>query len=326
MTAPEVQPSHPWRVRLRWFCAALCWVVAGGILLAEGLRLLGIDTWRSSLIAMSTAWPLVVLPGILVVPGAAYLRRRSLTAATVVVVLIVLSAWWPCWIGQTGPGPKGAARLRVLALNVEYTQDTGAAASRQIRAQNPDIVVLSELSPRNQRHLDLTRYRYSSQHPKTNAFGQGIWSRWPITEESTWSVNGLDMLRLTVHTPTGPVRIYQVHTDAPQNAQGRRIWKQQLKQLHEYLNAERRPVIAAGDFNGSHWDGPYSDLLGGPRRIADAGQGRGYLATWPSGRRLPPLLPLDHVLVSRGVGVRHFKVLGPVGSDHRGVLADLTLS
>ncbi len=130
MTAPDARPGHPWPSRLRWFFGALCWVVAGGILFAEALRLLGLDTHLSSLVAMSTAWPLVVLPGALVVLGAAYLRGTALTAAVVVVVLIGLSAWWPCWIGEVGPGPKGAARVRVLSLNIEYSQRTGAAAAR----------------------------------------------------------------------------------------------------------------------------------------------------------------------------------------------------
>jgi endonuclease/exonuclease/phosphatase (EEP) superfamily protein YafD len=315
-----------WRARLQVSIGVICWVIAAPLLFLEAVRLVGWDIHSVWLIALSTAWPLVVIPGLLVVIGAAYLRRRLLGAAAVVVLFIVVAAWWPSWFGAAGAGPKGGTNISLLALNVEYTNDTGAAASRQIKARNPDIVVLSELSPLTLRHLDLRQYKYSWQRPKSNAFGQGVYSRWPLLNVTTWAVNGISMAELTVQTPAGPVRLFQVHTDAPQKASARPIWTAQLKQLRSRMNAETLPIIAAGDFNASHWDASFTDVLGGPRHILDAGAGRGYLATWPSGRRwLPPVFPLDHVLVSEGIGVRGLRVLSPVGSDHRAILATLSL-
>jgi endonuclease/exonuclease/phosphatase (EEP) superfamily protein YafD len=319
-------PPARWRVALQRTIAVICWVIAVVLVLLEIGRLAGWDTHSKWLIALSTAWPLVVLPGLLVVIGGAYLRRRLLGVAAVLMVLILAAAWAPAWIGSAGAGPKGGTALRVLALNVEYSHDTGAAASRQIKANDPDVVVLSELSPLTLQHLDLRQYRYSWLRPEANAFGQGVYSRWPLSQESTWSVDGLAMLRLTVATPAGPVRLYQVHTNAPQGPAARHTWSTQLTMLKQLMNSETLPVVAAGDFNASHWDAPFTGLLGGPRRILDAGAGRGYLATWPSGRKwLPPVFALDHVLVSHGIGVRGFRVLGPVGSDHRAIVADLNL-
>ncbi|MCW2548808.1 MAG: Endonuclease/exonuclease/phosphatase [Mycobacterium sp.] len=316
-----------WRAALRQGITVLSWVIAVALLLLEVVRLAGWDIHSRWLIALSTAWPLVVIPGLLVVIGAAYVRRRLLGGIAVLVLFIVAAAWWPCWIGSADAGSKGGTHIRVLSLNVQYSNDTGAAASRQIKANNPDVVVLSELSPLTLRHLDLSQYPYSWQRPQTNAFGQGVYSRWPLTQESTWSVSGLAMARMTVATPAGPVRLYQVHTNAPQGSAARHIWSAQLAMLRHLINAERLPVVAAGDFNASHWDASYKDLLGGPRHMLDAGAGRGYLATWPSGRPwLPPVFALDHVLVSKGIGVRGFRVLGPMGSDHRGIVAELNMT
>lgn len=307
--------------------AAICWLIAGVLVVLFVLRLLGLDSRSTLLIGLSTAWPLVVLPGLLVVIGAAVLRWRSLIVAAVVLVVIVAAAWFPCWTGKVGAGPSGASHLRLLALNVEYSQNTGAAASRQIKANNPDVVVLSELSPLTLRHLDLHQYPYSWQRPKSDAFGQGIWSRWPLVAKTTWSDSGIEMMVVTVKAPSGDFRLYQVHTHSPEGASGRHTWQSQLKRLKGYLDAERLPVVAAGDFNASRWDSDFQDLFGGRNGIADASTGRGYLATWPSGRSwLPPVLPLDHVLVSHGIGVSGIAVLGPVGSDHRAVAANLTFS
>jgi endonuclease/exonuclease/phosphatase (EEP) superfamily protein YafD len=314
-----------WAAGIRVAVSVLCWLIAGVLLLLELLRLTGLDTHAAPLIALSTAWPLVTLFGVIVMFGAGYLQRRVLGGVAVLLLALLIVAWWPAWFGTVGAGPKGSLPFRLLALNVEYSADTGAAASRQIRSQNPDVVVLSELSPLTLRHLDVRQYRYSWRRPEASAFGQGVWSRWPLKNETTWSSGGVAMVRLTVKTPGGPVRIYQVHTIAPRGPSARRGWRTQLKELRTLMNGERLPVIAAGDFNASHWDGVFSDLLGGPRHIRDAASGRGYFATWPSGRTYPPLLPLDHVLASKEIGVRHFRVLGGVGSDHRAVVADLTV-
>ena len=305
--------------------AAVCWVIAGVLILLAVLRILGLDSQATVLIALSTAWPLVVLPGLLVVLGAVILRWRSLGVGALLCLVIMVAAWIPAWTGKVGPGAPGAARVRVLALNVEYSQSTGPAAARQIRQANPDVVVLSELSSRNLRGLDLSQYRYSWQRPQPGAFGQGIWSRWPLTSKTIWTDHGIAMMQVTVAAPTGSFRVYQVHTHSPQGASGRSTWKSQLKRLKTYLADERLPVVAAGDYNASRWDSAFSDLLGGANHIADANAGRGYLATWPSGWSwIPPVLPLDHMLISRGIGVRDIRSLSPVGSDHRAIVADLT--
>jgi endonuclease/exonuclease/phosphatase (EEP) superfamily protein YafD len=304
--------------------AVVCWLIAVVLLALEVLRLTGGDVHWKWLIALSTAWPLVVIPGLLVIIGAALLRHRVLGIAAIAVLFVVASAWWPCWTGAAGSGPKDGTSIRVLALNVEYSNDTGAAASGQIKANDPDIVVLSELSPLTLRHLDLRQYRYRWERPQSNAFGQGVYSRWPLSAETVWTVGGLSMAELTVTTPAGAVRLFQVHTTAPQSASSIRIWSAQLKELRSRMNAAKLPIIAAGDFNASHWDASYTDVLGGSRRILDAGAGHGYGATWPSGRKwIPPVFALDHVLVSKGIGVQHFRVLSPMGSDHRGIIADL---
>jgi endonuclease/exonuclease/phosphatase (EEP) superfamily protein YafD len=307
--------------------AAIGWLIAAVLIGLEVLRLLHLDERSTRLIAISTAWPLIVLAGLLVVVFALTLRRRLLGVAAVVMMVMIFAAWWPAWTGKVGPGAANARPLRLLALNVEYSQDTGAAVSRQVAAVKPDVVVLSELSPLTLRHLDLTEYRYRWERPTRGAFGQGIYSRWPLISREQWTESGVTMLIVTVRTPAGDVRLYQVHTSAPTGPGSRRMWATQLQRLRSYLHAEQpMPVIAAGDFNASSSDRRFADLFGGPADIRNAAAGRGYQATWPSGRSYPLLLPLDHVLISRGIGVRAYHVLGPVGSDHRGVLADLTLS
>ena len=63
----------------------------------------------------------------------------------------------------------------------------------------------------------------------------------------------------------------------------------------------------------------------GYRDAADTA-GRGLLATWGpyAGRWIPPVT-LDHVLVGRRIGVREVSVVPVRLSDHRAVIAELTV-
>jgi endonuclease/exonuclease/phosphatase (EEP) superfamily protein YafD len=222
--------------------------------------------------------------------------------------------------------------IRLLSLNVQYTQDDGAAVSRQVAAADPDVVVLTELSPRTLRSLDLEQYPYVWQRPTTGAFGQGVWSRWPLETAAMitakWRAKTISMPELIVRTPAGALRLLQVHPPAPTNRADIGSWRDVLARIDARLSTGSGPVIATGDFNASRWVKEYADLLGGPNDIRDAAQGRGFLPTWPQTGQFgawPLFFPLDHVLVSRGIGVRSYRVLGPTGSDHRGVLAELTV-
>jgi endonuclease/exonuclease/phosphatase (EEP) superfamily protein YafD len=275
----------------------------------------------------------VVLPGLFVIVMAVALRHRVLGVAAVVMAVILVAAWWPAWTGKVGPGPANAFKVRLMALNVQYTQADGAAITRQVAAADPDVVVLTELSPATLKSLDLSQYRYSWKRPTDGAFGQGIWSRWPLDSvtmiTAPWKDSSVSMPELTVRTPGGPVRLVQVHPPAPTNRPDAKVWKDVLARIGDRLSQGSGPIVAAGDFNSSRWVSAYGDLLGGPNDIRDASQGRGVFPTWPQTGWLswaPLFFPLDHVLVSRGVGVRDFRVLGATGSDHRGVLADLTIA
>ncbi len=80
-----------------------------------------------------------------------------------------------------------------------------------------------------------------------------------------------------------------------------------------------------GDFNAAPW----SEAL---RRAETASGTRlinGLRLTWsgsvPPGVPMPPGLPLDHILISPGIGVERIKAVTLHGSDHKAVVADLQI-
>jgi endonuclease/exonuclease/phosphatase (EEP) superfamily protein YafD len=54
--------------------------------------------------------------------------------------------------------------------------------------------------------------------------------------------------------------------------------------------------------------------------------GDGLLPTWPTDGKLPPLLPIDHVLVDKRCPVDTFAVFTVPGGDHKAVLTQFVAS
>src|SRR5262249_5745240 len=88
---------------------------------------------------------------------------------------------------------------------------------------------------------------------------------------------------------------------------------------------EGEPRVLLGDFNATLDQSEFRDLLG--RGYADAADtlGSGLEPTWPTNRRFPPLVTIDHVLADRRIGIREYAVEDLPGSDHRAVFAELSL-
>jgi endonuclease/exonuclease/phosphatase (EEP) superfamily protein YafD len=94
----------------------------------------------------------------------------------------------------------------------------------------------------------------------------------------------------------------------------------------EEIHGERGALVVAGDFNATRHHPSFRRFLSDGMADAHEERGRGWAATWPQNRRpLPPLMRLDHVLVSPDVEVRSIREGLGQGSDHRPIIADLVL-
>ena len=124
-----------------------------------------------------------------------------------------------------------------------------------------------------------------------------------------------------------PVVIESVHPIPPIDAELTAMWEAGIRhQIRADAPGPRR--ILAGDFNATFDHHAFRELLDTGYRDAAAEVGKGLTATWPFyGRRslVTPRITLDHVLVPAGVGVRDFRAVTIPRSDHRAILATLTI-
>jgi endonuclease/exonuclease/phosphatase family metal-dependent hydrolase len=124
-----------------------------------------------------------------------------------------------------------------------------------------------------------------------------------------------------------PVTITVVHPQAPLRG-GQPGWQLDLDRLLAALTSTIGQQLVAGDFNASRDHRPFRRLLAAQfADCADAAQRRPWPGfTWPANRWYPPLMRLDHILVSRpGAIVREARTVDVPGTDHRGMLAVIDL-
>lgn len=341
LTAPEVRQ----RPRRRPPGGA---VVTGALLVLctlpflgwAALPLLGIDSDRytSALVALT---PYAVPAGSVIVLFALVLRRwlTSLVVGVVVALLVVSIA--PRVVANTADtsdnAPRGvpnsgsseAIPLRILSSNLYLGGADPARVVDLVRRKRIDVLTAQELTPEVVAALDregLSRLLpHRVFHAGAGGTGTGIASRYPLRELSLMPPTTLAQPSARVDLP-GPrdVDVVAVHPVIPVGQETAR-WKRELGSLPESTGPGRTPRVAAGDFNATLDHTPVRGLLG--RGYADAAErtGRGLRPTWPDRGRVPPLVPLDHVLAGGGLPVRDYGTFDVAGTDHRAVFAELVV-
>jgi endonuclease/exonuclease/phosphatase (EEP) superfamily protein YafD len=81
--------------------------------------------------------------------------------------------------------------------------------------------------------------------------------------------------------------------------------------------------VLAGDFNAVSDHGPMQALRRAGLKSATDVAGAGWLPTYPANRPIPPLLPIDHVLINDDLTATSVTSLPVSGSDHRGLFVTL---
>ncbi|MET0417664.1 MAG: endonuclease/exonuclease/phosphatase family protein, partial [Actinoplanes sp.] len=121
-----------------------------------------------------------------------------------------------------------------------------------------------------------------------------------------------------------PVYVESVHPLAPAGPTMYADWAADISR--QPSAGPDGPVrVLLGDFNATLDHRTLRDVIDtGYRDAADA-VGKGLVASWPSSGGFPGLVTIDHVLADERIGVRDVEVHSVTASDHRAVLASLTI-
>ena len=293
-------------------------------------RLAGLDRDVTLLVPLIAFVPWAAAGAIAATLLALLLRRRAPAVVAAVTAVALVAVIAPRAVGD-GDEPERGQTLRVLTINTlgdGARTDVIVDLARRTRA---DVLSVQELTPDGVEAFDAAGLRRILPHAvlstNSRASGTGLYARRPLREREgppqTATLTAAALLRL----PGGPlVELHAVHPQAPSSRFMLPRWRRDLRSLPRARPVEAGRVrVLAGDFNATLDHSELRSVIGSGYRDAAASAGAGLRATWPVGRRLPPAVTIDHVLVDDRAAVRDVSVHTIPGTDHRAVFAELVL-
>ena len=289
------------------------------------IRLFGVE--RGYLVQLFAFTPYVAAWAWAPVVVALAARKWLVAAVAAVAALILAACVLPRALPDADRGPSTGLQLTVMTLNMYIGQADPAAVVDLVRAHDVAILAVQEFTTTAERGLTtagldalLPHHSLADDEP-FGTTGSGLYSRFPMTGPgSERGAGGNQQAYATIRPPgAGPLAVESAHPLAPYAKSVLGLWR-------EDLDREPGRSILLGDFNSTLDHAPVRRLIRrGYRDAADA-VGHGLLATWGpyAGRRIPPVT-LDHVLVDKRIGVREVSVVPVRLSDHRAVIAELTV-
>lgn len=309
--------------------ARVLWAALGVMCLVTVASLVGNGVWGVEL-TVHFRPQLAAASGLLVVLA---LLVRRITLGVFAAALVAVHAFpvfpymfpaaraMDCAFGKT---------LRVMTVNMHHKFADVAAVERAVRSERPDVLLLTEFLPKDgvtlQNLEDMLPHRIGPTGP--GAFDLMLMSRAPIAEQRVLypgpDARFLPVLEARLCPQGAPcVTIVGLHAARPVGPESH--WQDVQFAMVARL-AARAPegrAVVMGDLNTTPWSPAFRDLLS-LGRLQDAALGSTFHATW---RSRSPLfgLPLDHVLVGRGMAIRKRRVLPKTGSDHMPVVAEIAI-
>ncbi|MEM9175066.1 MAG: endonuclease/exonuclease/phosphatase family protein [Myxococcota bacterium] len=223
--------------------------------------------------------------------------------------------------------------IRVFSGNLWWGRAESRALVDLIRRHEIDVFCAQELGWENAEAI-ADELPHGRLEPTDHFAGMGIALRHPadyaqiplyfrparhvVLEPGAWS--GLDR----------PISLINVHFQAPHAMRpfpSSRVRAKQAAGIEAFVEANPSDArLVVGDYNATPLWPLYRRLA---RRFSDAAiqsaqrEGRPIARTWGPSDRAPRLLRIDHALV-RGLRVDDFRVVEIPGSDHSGLLFDIT--
>ncbi|HEX6970307.1 MAG TPA: endonuclease/exonuclease/phosphatase family protein [Micromonosporaceae bacterium] len=325
--ADGTAPARP--APSRTSLTVLCWVAALPGLVWAVVRIFGLE--RGPLVQLLAFTPYVAAWSLAPLVLALALQRWWPAGVAAVAALTLISVVAPRALADGGNGSADGPTVRVLTANLLAGTADPAALVALVREQRVDLLALQEFTPEAEAALDRLGLAELLPHRQTNpevgTTGSALYSRFPLTDGGTRrNEGGFSQAYATVQVPGAPpVLVESAHPMSPYALDVLDYWWTDLA-AQPPATPDGPLRILAGDFNATLDHAPLRALLDtGYVDAADA-TGAGLAGTWGpyDGDPIPPVT-IDHVLVDRRIGVRAVSVHPLPGSDHRPVLAELTL-
>jgi endonuclease/exonuclease/phosphatase (EEP) superfamily protein YafD len=256
-------------------------------------------------------------------------HRGALAVCTLVVAaLTALQVSWQVPLFVPDDRPATTAPITVMTLNLKIGGGDPAQVWEQ--AQHADIVMLEEFAA-----FDPTaaagpawtaRFPYSAGYagaPPAVSADTVIFSRFPLRDTQALPVTNFAQWVSVATVPgLGDVTVMAVHPCSPLCGAG--VWTREHDVVQAVASLHRNgPLLIAGDFNAVDDHLPLRELKRDGLVSATDIVGAGWLPTYPADKSYPPLIPIDHILLSSQLTATSIHRIQVSGTDHRGLVATI---
>ncbi|MBB4932477.1 endonuclease/exonuclease/phosphatase family metal-dependent hydrolase [Lipingzhangella halophila] len=295
------------------------------------VRLLGLESGFPWVPALAFT-PYIALTAFLPLAIAAYLRRWRSLAVTAVVVVVFAALLVPRAL--TAPNAEeghSGSRLVVLTANLLEGQGDLGVLADLVEREKVDVLALQEVTPEVAEAMADIGLTDALPHDIVDArpgvSGSAIYARHPVTDITPSEVPDTHTFArpsAEVTVPDAPpFEITNAHLVPPTASGSIAQWQQEMAALPE-ADRDGPLRIIAGDLNATLDHAALRELIGTGYLDAAAETGSGLELTWSSTSVFPGLT-IDHVLADDRMAVETTSVHPVPGSDHRALLAKLTL-
>lgn len=227
--------------------------------------------------------------------------------------------------------------LRLLHVNLDHDNQDTNRAIRYIEAQNADLVLLQEVTPRWMIELEshLSRYRVLKSFPRENSTGQAMLV--PATPSQLVEVaatqvlelppkSGQPLLEATLRWGGREVVILSLSIIRPRNRETSAFQDVEFGAAAQWSlrqqNKEGREIVVIGDFNSTPWSGRFRSFRHNSN-LVNSLRGFGLQPTWHSILPSPLMIAIDHCLHSKSLSTINRFTGSNIGSDHLPLFVEL---
>ena len=279
------------------------------------------------LVALFNHWlPALFFPSFVFLLACLIARRKRLMLLQTPAFLGFMLLYSAVLLPPPATTQPGETQFTLLTYNIQAQNPDYARVEAVIRAANADIVVIQEIILEAAEYLQpalADLYPYFALHTDIE---QGVFSRLPLSDDSSWrNPYGLYQ-RTVVEVGTQQVVLYNVHPYPPfwwsRGILNPALHRAETEDTLTRASREQGAVLLVGDFNMSDQSEDYARVraqYGDAFRAEGGGLGLTIPATFPSARA-------DYVFYNSAIVPIDAAVWGDAGgSDHFPVWVQLSL-
>jgi endonuclease/exonuclease/phosphatase (EEP) superfamily protein YafD len=220
----------------------------------------------------------------------------------------------------------GSSSIRVLIANVLMDNRHASDFLAMVRAHDPDLILAVETDHWWDQQLAVLEpdYPFGVRHPLNNTYGMHLFSKLELRSPEVRFLIEKDVpsIYTAVRLRSGDwIDFYGVHPRPPKPQQDTEGRDAEILLVGKEVKSGGKPAIIAGDLNDVAWSHT-TRLFQRISGTLDPRVGRGMFSTFHA--KYPVFRwPLDHVFHEESFTLGELKRLGPFGSDHFSVLAEL---